>query len=222
MSSFIKRLKDGLIWQRKQPDQSASSQRGELYTDLKLPLNIFIRCLVHSDLSGLVIKGNPTSEQIAIAWAGIYSQYIDLNSENETIYILELQWSIICLTSHISETETCIYFLQDTYHSGLVGILEKNGYKLHPEYTNDHLQIIQNKLARKKLELQVKIREYDSYIESHKNDEVSERYFITTLLRLAKYQGVAIIRSKDISVEEFVMLLKDYLHSIKQQQPDGD
>ena len=66
------------------------------------------------------------------------------------------------------------------------------------------------------------MKEYESYVEAHKNDEVTEKYFTTWLLRLAKYQGVAIIRAKDITVAEFVALLQDYLQYIKSKTKDTD
>lgn len=216
MSSFSKRRKDGSIWSKK-PQDNSTSNLPLLYLDLSLPLNLFIKCIVSGDLSALVISGTPKTEDIAAAWAGIYSKYLDLNYDNEEVYILELQRDIVLLSSHIIEVETCLYFLSSVYHEGLIDILHNNGYT----DTSD-LAIIQNRLSRKKLDMASKTKEYDDYTKSHENDEVTEKYFITWLFRLAKYQGVAIIRPKDITVQEFVLLMQDYLAFINSQKTDLD
>lgn len=223
MSSSTENQKGGRSWKKLLRGRLPSNQQVELYQDLSLPLNIFIRCIVHSDLSGLVIQGNPKPEEVAVAWAGIYSQYIDANHENESCYILQLQADIALLTSHVSEVETCLYFLIDTFHEGLCDILKGNGYQ-PPTEAGDvaTLERIYNQLSMRKMSLAVKTAEYNSYMEAHKADEITEKYFTTTLLRLAKYQGVAIIRSREVTVAEFVALLQDYLQSIKSEDSDGN
>lgn len=224
MSSSTGNQKGGRSWKKLLQGHLPSSQQVELYQDLSLPLSVFIRCIVHSDLSGLALKGDPTPEATAIAWANIYSQYVDANHENESCYILQLQADITLLTSHVSEVETCLYFLIDTFHEGLCDILLANGYQ-PPTEAGDAatLERIYNQLSMRKMSLAVKKSEYDSYVEAHKADEITTKYFTTTLLRLAKYQGVAIIRSREITVAEFVALLQDYLTSLKQSEDnDGD
>lgn len=221
-----KPLKAGITWLKNRLVNSESNQHGELYRDLSLPLSLFIKCIVHSQLDCLIIKGKPKSEEIALAWAGIYSKYIDLNFENEVIYALQLQVEITLLISHISQTESCIYFLYNFYHEGLIEVLKLNGYKRPTNFEDKEnwykqLEVIQNKLARKKLALDGKIKEYEVYIKDKINNEISEQYFTTILLRLAKYQGVALIRAKDITVQEFVILLKDYLEYNKPKVEDG-
>ena len=230
MSSFIKRLMGGNLWKKNPQENKGYSLPAELYQDLSLPLSVFRRCL-KEDLSGLVLRGNPSPEEIAIAWASIYAQFIDLNSDNDNLYILQLQVDITLLKGHIDEVETALYFLKDTYHEGLTGILLSNGYNPpsreafeesdKTRYQNQ-LAIIQNRLARKNLDLQTKQKEYEEYMASKSEDDVEDKYFTKTLLRLAKYQGVAIIKDTAISVEEFVLLLKDYLAFIASHKKDLD
>jgi hypothetical protein len=198
-----------------------------LYHDLNLPLSNFIRALVHSDLTALVVKGTPTTEATVDAWASIYSQWLDTSYESETIYVLQLQSEVVLLTSHVSEVETCLYFLATTYHEGLLGVLRNNGYQLPEDFDNElewlnGLQRIHNQLAMRKQALAGKVKEYDAYVAAHAKDEVTEKYFTTTLLRLAKYQGVAIIRSADITTAEFVSLLQDYIAYNKSRAGEGE
>lgn len=191
------------------------SQQPVLYQDLSLPLHNFIRCLVYDDYSSLLIKGKATQEQLQAAWKIIDSKYIDLNYENENVYILELRRSISLLVSHISETEDSIFFLRVRYHEGLVRILKSNGYrdKFESEVPDEYEHIlasIEARLGLKKQALESKKKEFNDYIKEHKGDEIKESYFTKWLVRLAKFQGVAVIRSKEISAMEFVMLLKEF------------
>lgn len=206
----------GITWLRKPQDNRASNQAAVLFLDLSLPLDRFIKCVVKGDLQALIISGNPTELQITQAWSNIYYAYIDLNNDNEIKYVIQLQKKISLLRNHVIEVEGCLLFLAEGYHKDLVRILRENGYKydIDPDNTKPALEIIRNEFSLKKMSLESSQKEYDDYIEAHKNDDVSETFFIKMLIRLAKYQGVAIIKTRDISVYEFVMLMRDYMEWI--------
>ena len=229
MSSSSKHQKGGHIWSKKKLYSSESSQQEELYQDLSLPLDRFIKCIVQGDLTALIIKGKHSGEKLALAWGIIYSKYLDANYENDSVYPLQLKKEITLLDSYITEVEICLYFISNIYplrHEGLEECLKGLGHKLKAPYSdaaslNNALFIIRNKLGRKKLDLTTKIKELSLYIEAHKNDEVTDKYFVSILSRLAKYQGVALIRSKDITVQEFITLLSEYLNYYKQKE-DGE
>lgn len=206
-------------WWKVRLDKLAFSQ-SKYYQDLSLPLYNFIQCLVKGNLNALVIKGRPRQEDLAEAWAMIYSQYIDANAENDKIYSLELRREITLLRSHVNETETCMLYLRVGFYPDLVRILRNNGYRDKfesqvPEEYERVLVVIESKLAMKKLALAGKEKEYKQYMSDKENDTIDEKYFSVWLLRLAKYQGVGILRAKDITVSEFVLLLKDYLEFVR-------
>lgn len=216
MSSSSKRPKAGSLWSRLLRARKALSPQEVLYQNLDLPLSVFIRCVVHGDLSALIIRdvngnvvGQPSEVDIAQAWSNIYSQYLDANNDSQVSYIIQLQKDISLLTSHVIEVEGAIFYLGILHHDGLVKILKDNGY----DYTGD-LEIVSNQLSMKRQQLESKVKEYKDYQDAHANDEINESYFLKTLVRLAKYQGVALIRTKDISVIEFVTLLKDYIEYV--------
>lgn len=224
MSSSSKRQKGTDSWLKKRRGKSVSSQ-SKYYQDLDLPLHNFIQCLIKSDLTQLVISGKPAQEDLAEAWANIYSKYLDINYENETVYILQLHKEITLLNCHVLEVETSLYFLSMMYNADLVRILRNNGYKdkFESEDPIQYLPIlegIRGKLALKKLTLQSKEDEYKQYIKDRENDQIDDKYFIVMLMRLAKYQGVAVIRAKDISVNEFVVLLKEFLEFVRLNSKD--
>lgn len=185
------------------------------------PLNVFIECLVEGNLKSLIISGEPTSEELAIAWAEIYSEYCDLNADNEQMYILTLQKEIILLNHEITEVETVIYFLSPVMlpyskdkKSELLSIIQKYDYdfKLDEsalDYT-EQLEVIVNSLAPKKLQLLMKTRELDTYVAEKQNDSIDKNYFKKWLRILATFQKCVIIRPKDITVEDFVLMIKEF------------
>lgn len=229
MSSSTGPQKGGRIWSKKKLYSLVSPRQEELYQDLSLPLDRFIKCIVQGDLTALIISGKHSGEKLALAWGIIYNKYLDANYENDTIYPLQLKKEITLLDCYITDVELCLFFIYNLYpirHEGLEECLKNLGHKLKAPYSdatslNNALFIIRNRLGRKKLDLTTKIKELNLYIEAHKNDEVTDKYFTSILSRLAKYQGVAIIKSKDITVQEFITLLTEYLNYYKQNE-DGE
>lgn len=226
MSSSTKPNKAGNIWSKNRLYKLASNRPEGLYQDLSLPLNLFIKCIIDGDLTCLIIRGQHSGDKLALAWGKIYNLYLDSNYENDVLYPLQLKKEIVLLDSHITEVELCIYFLERIYHQGLVDILQRNGYKINSSFNDKKNWIksltgIRNRLSRKKLDLATKLRELELYVKAHENDEITEKYFVQLLSRLAKYQGVAIIRTKDITVHEFVTLLHEYLNYYKRLEADG-
>lgn len=211
MSLSSKRQKDGSTWSRKRLSKRESNRQVELYQDLSLPLDKFIKCLVKGDLPQLIIAGNPTTEELSDAWMRIYNMYLDENSNNEVEYIVQLQKQISILTQHVIEVQGCIVFLSYMFHEGLVEILKSNGYKDKVTEENHVMmaEIINNKLSLKRFTLDGKEKELKDYLEKHKDDEVDEKYFTRTLLRLGKFMGVH-LKARELTVLEFVTLSKEY------------
>ena len=77
---------------QKQPSKNISSSV-ELYLLCeKLPLDIYIDCLIDNDLKGLIISGIATQEHLQEAWDKIYTQSLQLSQSkvyNEAFEILK-------------------------------------------------------------------------------------------------------------------------------------
>lgn len=183
--------------------------------------------MVHSDLSALIIKGRPKQADLAEAWANIYYQYLDLNFENETMYLLVLNKEIALLETHITQVEGSCALLMGSYDDRLVKILADNGFKQtfpseEPVKYYHILTSIGGRLAPKRLTLQAKKKEKNDYLKAREKDEITETYFDKWLIRLAKHQGVGILRAKDITTKEFVLLIKDYLEFVSLHNKEID
>jgi hypothetical protein len=186
------------------------------------PLSVFMLCLKHDNSKYLHIKGTVNSEELTLAWANLFSEFIDLSQDNEQMYILHLQREIQLLSVEITEVETTVYFLQpaclflsgDSEREVLVNVLREYDYPCEFDFTDpnypDRLEVVMNLLSSKKLKFQMKAKELNDYIEERGSDSFDENYFYRQLSRLAKFQRVAVIRPKDITVLEFIILDKEY------------
>lgn len=212
------------IWRKKQQGKSESNQPGALYhTCSQCPLEIFIRVLVDNNLNALVISGAPRIEDIAEAWACIYAEYIDLNQDNEAIYLMGLQKDIILLKQTILEVENAIYFLSIMYDKRLVQILIDNDFDcvLDPSNQNKYqqtLKIIENRLCSVRLQMDIKQTEYEEYLKGRASETITADYFNKMLVRISKYMGYH-VRASMLTVLEFVNMVKDYLDSRKENKP---
>ena len=220
MFSYIKKLMAPFhTWLNPQPDKKESSQSGLYRSCRELPLDRFITCIVDGDLNSLVNYGYHTEADIAEAWANIYAEYIDLNADNESRYLSDLQKDISILRSEITIIDSILVCLSICYSKQLHEHLEKN-YDIYvilePGNYIKNIQSLQSArayLAPMQLELDMKEKEYIEYINSRKNETISRDYFSRMLRALARFNRVVTIRAKDITVEELVYMIKDLIES---------
>lgn len=224
----MKKGRFGLLAKR-QGVRQASSPHMELYRHCsQLPLDRFIACLVDNDLSQLVIKGNPSKDQLSFAWQAIYIEYIQLNQSNEALYSIRLQSEIELLSDEIQRVEEILYFLRpemlpfcNGMEAELVNILKYYGYRQVIDFTTDYsrtLTAIRNKLNPKKLRLESRIAELANYMDSKNTGTPDRSVFETNLIRMSRFQGYA-IRAKEVTVSEYVTIFKE---CIAQKKEDAE
>lgn len=240
MFLYIRLKMAGLIWRKLKPGNSASNQPAALFQNCdQLFLDRFKRCLIEGDLSALIISGNPSFGDLAEAWGNIYAEYLDLNNDNETIYLLQLQKEISLLTELQIEVETALYFLSMAilpgmdyiYREELANVLKEREFDFLFDLTNPNqyrqsLEAVDNRLSPVRLRLEMHKKEYRDYLASKGDQTIDATYFDKMLTRLARFRHIAVIRASEITVKEFVMMVQDYLDFIKSKQktlePDGD
>lgn len=83
----------------------------------KLPLDIFIDCLIDGDLSGLG-PGDQTA-----TWDKIYIEYCQLSQDGSYNEVFEIMKEINDLRAKITIANNCITFLQMGYDAEVVGVL---------------------------------------------------------------------------------------------------
>lgn len=185
----------------------------------KLPLNLFIQCIIDGNIKALIISGDPTDDQLYEAWAGIYYEYVDLNANNEQLYFGILKKEIAILNWTILTVEQSLYFYTIEPRKELVDIIVDNGFEFtflpeDPQININEAMLITNQLSPMKMRLKMKQQELKDYTENRENDHVDAQHFNKMLLRLGKYQGYS-IKAKDISVAEYVGMIHYYLDDLK-------
>lgn len=217
---------------KKRDVKQASSRPTELYHSCsQLPLNIFIDCIIDGNLNGLVIRGSIDKEVLASAWLNIYYEYISINHSSETEYIHKLQVDVSLLNDEIQNVETCLLYLSPEYinlcngrHEEVIDLLKYYGYRQTIDINTDYSKVligIQNQLAPKKMRRDGKAKELDEYIKAKSKDKVTRSHFDSILIRLSRFQGYH-VRAKDVTVVEYIMLLKDYIKSFERPEDAKD
>ena len=184
------------------------------------PLSVFIKCLETEDLSKLIIQGKPDPVDLAMAWANLFAEFIDLSQDGEQMYVLHLQRNIKLVGMEIYEIETVLYFIQPVMLpftqdrlNELLAILKDYDYPhefdvTSPDYLQS-LQTIENRLASRRLQFNMMVKEFNDYAEERGLDSFDANYFTRQLARLSKFQGYN-LRAKDITVLEFIVIDQEY------------
>jgi len=185
--------------------------------------------MVDGDLSALIISGRPTDGELAEAWANIYIEYLEINKDNESLYIINLERDIVLLKDELDRVEEALKFITSPFISHiepevqakLLKILSDYGYKVDLSLSGDKLakqmKALDNKRSSKRLELRRKISEYNQYMEDKKDFSIDRSYFNRMLNRMGKHYNCFIEESK-ITVARFVDMIQQYFQELQAKQ----
>lgn len=206
------------------PQQSGSvSASCKLYQDCaKLPLDIFIDCLLDNDLQQLIISGVATQDQLQITWDKIYIQYCQLCQDGSYNEVFETLKEINDLRAKIHIVNNIIQYLQICFDNDLVALL--NSYALDCTLTaEDKGQVMITKLnmvvARMKRWLTI-LSQKEKKIEElreQKTGKITRAYFDEVLETLSDYKGYQ-LKSSELTVSRFCLALSKMNEERKQQQ----
>lgn len=171
------------------------------HTCEKLPLDIFVDCLIHGDLSGL---GQGDMQPV---WDKIYLQSLDLSNSGSYNETWECMKEINDLRAKITEATAIIDYLQMVYDDELVGFLNQMGLRciLTPEDTGD---VIIEKLngvvgRMKKWFPRLSQREAElKEMQKEGGQKIGADYFDNWLEVITQQWGV-MVRAADITVARF-------------------
>lgn len=170
--------------------------------------------------------------ELSEAWANIYAQYIERNQGNESKYIYQLQADIVLLHDETMRVEAGVEILKqmklfDQEEIDVVATtLRKRGYDYpfnvdDPEVFDNNLMMCTNRIANRKFKLQAKEKELTDYLASRKNDTIDETYFDRWMTRLSRFMHLR-LRKPDTTVDEFLLMLQEYLDDVKAKQSEID
>jgi hypothetical protein len=188
----------------------------------QLLMSKFIDCYCDKKYESLIIEGEASVEQLEEAWSNIFYQFIDANSDNESIYILTLKKDISLLEYEIKLVECIASMLMINYSEKLIKMLEKlrvrvNGVDPDKSDYVVRLKKIVATLAPRKMQLQDMLSELKVYEQSIETKAVDRQVFKTMFTRLSKFQGYP-VRTHEVVVSEYIAILKDFLLSVSSKQ----
>lgn len=188
-----------------------------------LMLYNFIKIVVTKNIrQWLTISGYPSDEQLSDAWNKINESYQDLTEDTDGDYLLGLFTSISMLEGKLAIIYNILAYLEINRSEGLIQVLQDEfGY--YYEFSEESIEIdiksiiSELKLDQVNLDLQNKeLKEFQG-----KGKAPNEFDYDSILSTLSKYQGYH-IRSKDITVTEFIAILNRFKHEnnpIKNESP---
>jgi hypothetical protein len=193
--------------------QKKEFQASKLYHSInQLPLSKFIELQVDDNLSALIISGLPTLLELQIAKAQIEAEYADAMGDHEHKLYLALYKDITFLSITLSQIEMLIECLHQIYYEPFVkklnGLLFTN-YVFdwsNPDAYHNLLKGCFNRSRGYKLDLDLKIMEFDAIRKKNEGSAPTREYFQRILIIISDHAHYPIQDS--VTVFEFCERLK--------------
>lgn len=192
-----------------------------------LPLLDFIACCVDGDFSALVIKGNPSKEELQANWSKILEQYqTAIGDTNHRIFVgalrevhlidLQIKVTILCIdTLRLAPDE---FFIKQLKLRDRPCIKAKFDWEDQEAY-NETLDKALSRVNGLKLDLEVKRSKFEALVNKDNKDnpksKMDRESFIANLITLS---GTGFpIQAKDITTFEYCERLRRHAAMVEAQ-----
>jgi hypothetical protein len=183
------------------------------YPDLRLPLSVFIECLVDKQYSGLVISGKANEDEIEAAWRIIFNLYAEEAGG-------EQYNEIFIKTKSVNVTSTKIYIIECTvatmklmYDQRGADIL--NSYALRcdvapdDDYETRCVKLDGLLMRSRKFNVQLdKLQKELKEVSKEAEEKTSESDYFDDMLNFLSETNGYMIKANDITVSRFLKMLK--------------
>lgn len=197
----------------------------------ELPLSVFLKVMLTSDVTHLTISGKPTIEELEEAYQIIHEEYLTLSDSLEYQQMIGLIKEIAINENKYNMIIMAVRVLRVVYDEEIASEIKSYGYNLSQKDVSDpiyqkQLDVIISKSKFINLSLQKanedlqKLNKKGGETEDEKPDEHT---YDILLADLSKYQGYYLDPDK-ITVTHFLSVMKRYKQSIenlKQKQNHG-
>jgi hypothetical protein len=180
-----------------------------------LLLEPFIQAQSNNDLSGLVISGEPTPEDIQAAWEEILADYGCYVKSEDTDYTLGLSRQICLLQEDIHVIECAILTLRHGYDAEIAQVLRSLGL-FRVKYEEQDPVKYQKELDRafdlatsKVVKLKETMAELERFQKTKEGKALSEDEWNSSVAMLSKHQGYYIDTEK-ITVYKYLMIYNNF------------
>jgi len=196
----------------------------KLYLSInKLPLSIFIDCLVDKDYSGLIIEGTPTNEEIEKAWSIIMEEYGNAVSPNEVENKLRDLKTLARKEYQIKRIEMLLDLLEKMPCEKLYNMLFTFGYTLPKlKYSQENVdKVLTQFIAYFKKDItdyQILAKRLETKQEDTPKPKYTRQYFDDVLSSISIALKIPTISVNTITLGAFCAYLNRYNAFIKSQQ----
>lgn len=175
---------------------------------LKLPLRIFVECADTGDLTGLIIKGKPTDDQLATAWLQIRQENAEQVAGLQGRRYLDLQLEISRLIGKLRVIRSVATILCDIdvddqdfleLNEGFAKIINRlSGTKYKFDDKQERIHEIESCLVRSgaiKAQLEIKEAQLEALDKKNKSEgpqKFSPEDYYETLIELSDHSKVAL------------------------------
>lgn len=137
----------------------------------KLPLEIFIKCVVEQSYHALCISGKATNKYLSKHWDKLVSEYLDIVGDDTFVHSLHLTNDINRRSLILTVADASLQLLSITNSEKAKAFLASIGHIVPDNYTEDDLQAI-----RLSIEIEhVEVKEMNMQLNEMKHDGSSTK-----------------------------------------------
>lgn len=203
---------------------TSQNKTSKLYRSIhKLPLHIFIDCIVGKDLSKLIIEGNPSQDELEQCFEALYMDYVELAGGKDATSKLVKAHHISSIQLRVKMFEMLTQALLVNPSKEMFELLQQftQYYPPQKEYSLEQVEVSINKMMphykSEKISLML---ELDAMKLGNENKEQKEthytyEYFASVLAELESVFKTPSI-NENMSVGKFCIWINKYKEYVKQ------
>lgn len=206
-----------------------AEKQAKLYKGIAdLPFTVFLRCLLDSDLSALVVEGYPTAEEVNECWLHIVSEYTQAIQDTRFTDTVRKAARIELINSRITVVEGVIKILEQRPPQDIVDqllpILKQERIRdMEFDLKNPvrYEYCLQNALAQLGSDKDAALNE-TRQIEAMRladDKKPTRQRYVDTFAEISKYMGFRVsINDNGLMTDEFCSYYRNLMEHYRQQE----
>ena len=179
----------------------------------ELPLSIFLKIVLESDINLLIKSGEHSPEEVGQAWEEIYSEYFEIAGSMDSKYLIQTARTILIAENKIDIINACVPILRLKENEKCYNALTKIGYPIKRIEDRGQRNKELDRLVSRAKGLVHTIaqgeRELRRVTENEGRARPTEQDYIRSLAYLSKFQGYR-IDPEITTVAEYVAIQKHF------------
>lgn len=188
----------------------------------ELPLSVFLKVMLTSDVTHLTISGKPTIEELEEAYQIIHEEYLTLSESLEYQQMISLIKEIAINENKYNMIIMAVRVLRVVYDEKIASEIKSYGYNLsHKDVSETAYQKQLDVILSKSKFINLSLQKANDDLQKLKKkgiesgeEKPDEHAYDVLLADLSKYQGYYLDPDK-ITVTHFLSVMKRYKQSIE-------